>query len=215
MYRCCVKVFNKKSLDGKIDTPWRNVLHLSENARPEWGALYKSPLSKKIGDLQWRVLHSIIAVKAFVSIVNHEVNQECPFCLQRETVFHAFMYCNRLRPLFSLLQDVFKWFDEVFSMEIFICGFKYSRKRSFECQLFNFLLGKAKMAIYASRKRKIEGNSDTDVAMLFSILVKSRILIDFRYYKATKNMMYFEERWCVKNALCNILDDVLIFNSLL
>ncbi len=54
-------------------------------------------------------------------------------------MFHAFMYCNRLRPLFSLLQDVFKWFDEVFSMEIFICGFKYSRKRSFECQLFNFL----------------------------------------------------------------------------
>ncbi len=38
-------------------------------------------------------------------------------------MFHAFMYCNRLRPLFSLLQDVFKWFDEVFSMEIFICGF--------------------------------------------------------------------------------------------
>ncbi len=60
---------------GKIDTPWRNVLHLSENARPEWGALYKSPLSKKIGDLQWRVLHGIIAVNAFVSIMNCEVNQ--------------------------------------------------------------------------------------------------------------------------------------------
>lgn len=60
MYRCCVKVFNKKSLDGKIDTPWCNVLHLSENVRPEWGALYKSPLSKKTGDLQWRVLHGII-----------------------------------------------------------------------------------------------------------------------------------------------------------
>ncbi len=103
-------------------------------------------------------------------------------------MFHAFMYCNRLRPLFSLLQDLFKWFDEVFSMEIFICGFKYSRKRSFECQLFNCLLGKAKMAIYVSRKRKIEGNSDTDVTMLFSILVKSRFVIDFRYYKATKNM---------------------------
>ncbi len=45
--------------------------------------------------------------------MNHEVNQECLFCLQRETVFHAFMHCNRLRPLFSLLQDLFKCFDEV------------------------------------------------------------------------------------------------------
>ncbi len=66
-----------------------------------------------------------------------------------------------------------------------------------------------------SRKRKIEGISDTVVTMLFSILVKSRIVIDFRYYKATKNMMYFEQRWCVKNIICNIIDDVLIFNSLL
>ncbi len=40
------------------------------------------------------------------------------FLFTKRTLFHAFMYCNRLRTLFSLLQDVFKWFDEVFSMEI-------------------------------------------------------------------------------------------------
>lgn len=100
MYECCVKALNKKSLDGKIDTPWCNVLHLSENTRPKWGALYKSPLLKKTGDLQWRILHGTIAVNAFVSVINHEVNQGCPFCSQRETVFHTFMHCIRLRPLF-------------------------------------------------------------------------------------------------------------------
>lgn len=146
MYECCVKAFNKKSLDGKIDTPWHNVLHLSESTRPNWGALYKSALPKKTGDLQWRVLHGAIAVNAFVSVINHEVTQECPFCSQRETVFHTFMHCTRLEPLFTFLQDLCKLFDEVFSLEIFICGFKYSRKRSYECQLFNLFLGQAKMA---------------------------------------------------------------------
>lgn len=215
MYECCVKALNKKSLDGKIDTPWRNVLHLSENTRPKWGALYKSPLLKKTGDLQWRVLHGTIAVNAFVSVINHEVNQECPFCSQRETVFHTFMHCIRLRPLFIFLQDVFKQFDEVFSMEIFICGFKYLKKRSYECQLFNFFLGQAKMAIYVSRKSKIEKDSDTDVILLFSMLLKSRIQIDFRYYSATKNLMLFEQRWCIKGVLCNIFNDTLIFNNIL
>lgn len=89
MYKC-VKVFNKNNLDGKIDAPWHNVLHLSE-----WGALYKSPLHKKTRDLLWRMLHGTIAVNAFVSVINQEVNQ------QRETVFHTFMYCTRLRPLFN------------------------------------------------------------------------------------------------------------------
>lgn len=116
-------------------------------------------------------MHKIITVNAAVSM-NCEVSQECLFCLQRETVFHAFMHCNRLRPLFSILQDLFKLFDEVFSMEIFICGFKYSRKRSFKCHLFNFLLGKAKMAIFVSWKRKMEGNSDKDVTMIFFNLGK-------------------------------------------
>lgn len=92
MYKCCVKVFNKNNLDGKIDTPWHKVLHLSE-----WGALYKSPLHKKTGDILWRILHVTIAVNAFVSEINQEVNQQCPCCLQRETVFHTFMYCTRLR----------------------------------------------------------------------------------------------------------------------
>lgn len=215
MYECCVKAFNKKTLDGKIDTPWRNVLHLSENTRPKWGALYKSPLLKKTGDLQWRVLHGTIAVNAFVSVINHEVNPECPFCLERETVFHTFMNCRRLGPLFIFLHDLFKQFDEVFSMEIFICGFKYSKKRSHECQLFNFFLGQAKMAIYVSRKSKIEKDSDVDVILVFSLLVKSRVLVDFRYYDATNNLMMFEQRWCIKDVLCNVVNNILTFNSIL
>jgi len=172
-------------------------------------------LLKKTGDLQWRVLHGILAVHAFVSRINHEVNQECPFCFQRETVFHTFMHCIRLKPLFIYLQDVFKQFDEAFSMEIFICGFKYSRKRSYECQLFNFFLGQAKMAIYVSRKRKIEKDSDTDVILIFSMLVKSRIQIDFHYYNATKNLRLFEQRWCIKGVICHIFSNTLIFNFIL
>lgn len=139
-----------------------------------------------------------IAVNAFVSVINHEVNPECPFCSQRETVFHTFMHCKRLGPLIIFLHNLFKQFDEVFPMEIFICGFKYSRNLSYECQLFNNFLGQAKMAIYVSRKSKIEKDSDVDVILPFSLLLKSRVVVDFRYYNATNNLMMFEQRWCNK-----------------
>ncbi len=39
--------------------------------------------------------------------LNLDVGHECPFCLQRETVFHAFMQCSRLEPLFTVLQNLF------------------------------------------------------------------------------------------------------------
>lgn len=118
-------MFNKKLFDRKFDTPWRSVLKLGNDVKPEWRSLYKPPLSKRVGDIQWRILHGAIAVNSFISVLNPEVSPECPFCMQRETVFHAFMFCTRLEPLFIKLKELFFKFNEGFSMETVILGFKY------------------------------------------------------------------------------------------
>lgn len=97
--------------------------------------MYKSPLVKKTGDLQWRVLHGAIAVNAFISLINSEVTEGCPFCLEKETIFHAFMHCMRLKPLFDILRNFFASFDVVFSMKVFSCGFKYVRKICVNCYI--------------------------------------------------------------------------------
>ncbi len=86
--------FNKKMLNKKVDTPWRGYFKLNMDKKPEWRALYKPPLTKKTGDLQWRVLHGAVAVNAFISIINPEIDAGCPFCTERETIFHAFVNCT-------------------------------------------------------------------------------------------------------------------------
>lgn len=83
VYKRCVNTLNKIFLHNRVDTTQRTVLHLGENVKPEWRALYKSPLSKKVGDLQWRILHGAIAVNALVSIINPGSSDECPFYFQR------------------------------------------------------------------------------------------------------------------------------------
>ena len=86
-----MKVFHKITLDNRDDTPWCTVL--GPDVRPQWRELDKPPLDKRVADLQWRILHGAIAVNAFISVLNQEVGQECSFCSQRETVFHAFLHC--------------------------------------------------------------------------------------------------------------------------
>ena len=215
VYKLCVKMLNKKVLDKRVDTPWRSVLQIGDVVRPQWRALYKSPLPKKAGDLQWRILHGAIAVNAFISVLNPDVGQDCPFCFLRETVFHVFMQCVRLKPLFVILQALFVSLNEPFSMETFILGFKYVQKHRFKCQLINFLLGQAKMAIYVSRRNKIEQMSSDDMMMVFSILVRSRVLIDFNFYKAMKDLEPFKEIWCYNSVLCVVKDDNLRFAQFL
>lgn len=210
-YKACVKSFNKKELHERVDTPWRTVFQMSDNVRPEWRALYKPPLAKKHGDLQWRILHGIIAVNAFISVLNPDVGKECPFCCQRETVFHTFLYCSRLKPLFDSLQNLFSCFNESFSVQTFILGFKYVQRRKHECHLLNFILGKAKMAIYISRRDKIEQKSQYNVERVFAAMIKSRIVIDFRFYKAMDSLNVFEGIWCHRGALCSVIENELHF----
>lgn len=150
-------------------------------------------------------------MNAFVSVLNAGVDQECPFCSSRETVFHAFMHCQRLRPLFAMLLRLFFKFNESFSLEIFIFGFKYVQKYRFKCQLLNFLLGQAKMAIYVSRKRKVEQDVNIDILIVFSTLVRCRILIDFHFHKSMKILDVFEEKWCYSNVLCAVENEKLQF----
>lgn len=214
LYKMCVLVFNKKVLEKKVDTPWRSFFNLDEDVKPEWRVLYKPPLAKRVGDIQWRVLHGAIAVNAFISILNPEISADCPFCFKRETVFHAFAQCSRLDLLFNILRSLFICFNDLFSVETFILGVKYTRNRRFDCQLLNFIVGQAKLAVYTSRKSRIEKKPGQDVSVVFKALIKSRVLIDFNFYKSMNDLPMFELKWSNKGALCSVFEGELLFSHL-
>ncbi len=75
---------------------WREKLGLDDEVKPVWMVLYKPPIEKRTGDIQWRVLHGAVAVNAFVSVINPNISSDCPFCKMRETIFHCFLECSRL-----------------------------------------------------------------------------------------------------------------------
>ncbi|KAI4878376.1 hypothetical protein NFI96_005410 [Prochilodus magdalenae] len=114
------------------------------------------------------------------------VSHECPFCLDRETVFHAFY-------------------------EAFIIGTMYVRSQRFKYQLLNFVLGQAKLAIYMSRKNKMSQSSDHDARQVFMRLVRARVKVDFNYYRSMKDLDSFQLVWCSEDVVCSVEEDELVF----
>lgn len=212
LYKICVKVINKEKLQC-VDTPWREHLNVDSDVMPVWSSVYKPPLTKNVGDLQWRVLKGIIAVNAFISILNPTVHDKCPFCDERETIFHCFMHCERLGSLFNLLEVIFLSVDEMFTKTMFVFGFKYGKKEKGKGRLLNFILGQAKMAIYMSRRHKILYETNHKVELIFKGLIRARIRHDFNFYLSMNELDKFEDMWSVKNMLCWVENNVLIFEE--
>lgn len=93
----------------------------------------------------------------------------------------------------------------------FILGFKYSKAKKNKCQLMNFIIGQSKLAVYISRKKKVEDGVDTDVVALLSKLIRARILIDLIFYKQMKDLENFMSIWTFGGVLCSVQGSDLVF----
>ncbi len=73
----------------------------------------------------------------------------------------------------------------------FIFGPKYSASNKSKIVLIPFLFGKANMAIWLTRKRKMLFNNDTDPLHMFRAMVKSRLVVEYKYYEMVNDTESF------------------------
>lgn len=210
LYIVCVKITFSKQLIEKKDTKWRSFLSVSQEQVPSWRLFYKSPLPKRSGDLQWRILHCAMPTKTFLFKCNSEILPVCSFCNVLETIFHTFCECQRLCALFSFLEGMLSSLGWVFSKTIFIFGCKYSCSQRENCTLSNFLIGQAKLSIWKAYKIENEGKT-INILALFKALVKSRIKLEYEYYKMNDDMLSFGMKWCLSTNLFSLEDGELLF----
>ena len=213
VYRACSKMMTQRHLVNRAVCLWTDKI---AGRAPQWRTLYKPPIKKRTGDLQWRILHGAIATNSFLSVIYQGVLNECPFCSLSENVFHVFMDCVRLKTIFSLLANVFSLFSSVFTTSLFIGGVCQNKGNKTKARLLNFLISEAKLAIYLSRRDRLQERPHLDAVALWKCNLKARIRLEFHFHRATQNIEDFIQLWGFKNILCTVSDDgELHFNKLL
>ncbi|MBN3285380.1 YTX2 protein, partial [Polyodon spathula] len=202
LYRLCVKVCHVNALKTLPDTRWRAHVDCVGSTAPAWRSLYKPPVPKHSGDLQWHILHGIIATGRHVHRIDPAVSNDCVFCGEEETLFHLFTDCRRLDPLFNAIAELLISLNVIFTKELFIFNFPYSHKTRFKSALINFIFGQGKLAIWKTRKNKLQGSGIYNAELMLKLLLKTRIQIDFVYFSLVHDLQSFQQRWCVNEGLC-------------
>lgn len=203
IYVMCVKTSNLFQLQSVRETKWKETIGPNASPKGCWRSLYKPPIEKRTGDLQWRIVHCIVATNCYRARLDPQIGEGCPFCGEPETVFHLFLNCKRLQPIFYQLEEWCQNLGEAFTPAMFIYGPKYNKNRREHHVLLNFLFGQAKMAIWLSRKSKLNDKGSTDAFLILKGLTKSRINVEYGFYKMVNDLAMFNYKWGVNQCICH------------
>lgn len=202
LYAVCVKTRHRNELRQIKQSKWIDLLGSSGLTKGAWGCFYKQPSPKRTGDLQWRIVHGIIATNAYLAHLDPGRSRDCPFCSRTETTAHLFVQCVRLEELFLLLNEICEKLGIEFSPNVFVYGPGYSFKHRWKCCLANFIFGQAKLAIWLTRRNKILSHGSVCAKMLFKQFVSSRLRVEFAHAKLTEDVEGFRRVWAVGEAVC-------------
>ena len=98
-----------------------------------------------------------------------------------------------------------------FSEKVLIFGAGYKKSNIVKWQLVNYLLGEAKMAVYISRRNKVEGRAGHEAPPVFLGNVRARVWLEYKFYNAIGDVDAFKQRWCYNNIICFVENDELHF----
>lgn len=195
VYYTCVKVSHLRSLAGMEASRWTEFFGPDFSPKGCWQSLYKPPIDKRTGNLQWRIVHGAIATNRHLVHLDPSIGEGCPFCSGGESLQHLFILCPRLKGLFRQLEEWFQGLGTVFSFELFISGPRYSAAKRSVHVLHNFLSGVAKLSVWKTRKNCIQGQGSVDPVLMMSGLLAAGLRLEFVFYKLTDNVDVFMYTW--------------------
>ena len=85
-YLTCVKVTHRNALAGMKASRWDRFFGPGPSPKGSWGSLYKPPVEKRVGDLQWRIVHGGIATNRYLAHIDPSNRVGCPFCGQEDLI---------------------------------------------------------------------------------------------------------------------------------
>ena len=202
------ETMNKKvnHLDVPTTLYWHSQGVIDENYHINWKAIYKLPAAKKEGDTQFKLLHNALMSLPALHHCNSSISPACGWCGENGTLIHIFIRCPSIQPalklLYALIQRILPDLDIVFDTYWCLISHCHSRSRE-SVNLANFLIVSLKHVIYWCC---ISTKFPNPLA-IWTHRLKSKILVEYHYYRLNTNLTSFNKKWNINNSLFTMIDD--------
>ena len=186
---------------------WKRLMPEGLPSEPIWNSFYSKLVAKMTGDLQWRLAHWVIPSNKLLSNFS-PISGCCPFCICTEDLFHAYVDCTRLVPLFQWLNHMAKKMQNYLLTKIV-----YFRVERTSKLIIFVLSSHSKNGELFIEEREIERNVNCDVQcyVFFNALITARLKLEFCFSKSEKSVDDFKKSWC-HEGICKVHENYLLIS---
>ena len=168
------------------------------NFKHSFFQLNSRSVSPRARELEWRILHHVLPVNAYLYSFHITNNALCPFCRWPETLPHRVFSCKYVTPLWGMVE---KWMSAAVGEPVTLSSEAaiFLQYPTFEDKShltrLQILCGELKLAVWMQRNRKKYDRAKItvkDIHRLFINFVRVRIRADFLRLETDA----FAELWC-------------------
>ena len=199
---------NLNSHPSNETSHWHGNGVLNTNINIQWSSIYSPPISKKEGDLQFKLLHNILPSLPVLHHLNPAISPTCGWCGDKGTIWHLFITCPSVQPLLNCLHSLLHRLlpDLLLNFDLYWALIPCARGRKKEAvRLSNFLIVSCKSVIYNLYRT----SHFVDPLLIFTHRIKNKIIFDYNYFKLVSNDDEFLQKWSINNTLFVIVNDKL------
>lgn len=125
---------------------------------------------------------------------------------------HVFLWCARPAGLFRLLQGWCQGLRLFFFHSSFIFGCRDAANKKRVHVLINFLFAVAKLAIWKTRKNRIQEQGSLDPVLMLTGLLAARLRAEFALHTLPSRLEAFKSPWGIGQVLGSVQDNVLLLH---
>lgn len=188
---------------------WRR--YVKQPCLPPWKYLWQSMLENKAKEVIWKIMHRVLTTKAYLASWGMNISVKCPFCNDREDMYHALIGCGRASRMWTLLQQ---WLKRIngnhLTINLETIAFATNLPIQTEAKaLLYYIIGTAAYTLWKTRNKKVlkPNFQEPDIYQQVIDTVRSRM-----NQEASQNCSRLAYIWNYKNILCTYENGHVIVN---
>lgn len=188
-------------------THWHRISFFKNCDFPiPWSSIYKPPIPKKEGDIQFRLMHNFLPSLPVLHHLNPDISRTCGWCGEEGTIIHLFILCPSIQPALNLLHALLTRLLPKLHLDfdIYWTLIPNARNRNRDAvRLGNFLIVSLKSTIYQSYRSSHFPNP----LQMWIHRIKSKIIIEHYFYRMNSKINLFYEKWYINDSLFTLVNN--------